>query len=176
MHAFILVAIIGQAFAPTLTGSSYYSNPATQYELQDAMVRNQMMALNNQRLSLSIQGGNLWRQRYRSYKSWRMERLSMDKSRKLELAKFHRDFREEKSRLLPLRSASKSQGIVFNGKTFPDYGALRKDPDYQQLIDDQRDERERERDRESRDVELAIRASSERKHPDEHYRRIYAND
>jgi len=176
MYAFIFIAILGQVFVPSWTGSSYYSNPATQYEIQEAMVRNQMMALNNQRLSLSIQGGDLWRHRYRSYKNWRMERLSMDKSRQLELAKFYRDFRKEKSRLHTPRLDSRNKGFVFAGKTFPGYEELRKDPGYQRLIASQKEDREREIKQEKRDIELAIRARAERKHPDEYYRKLYASD
>ena len=48
MHFLIIASIVAQN--------------AIHYEMQEATVRNQLPALNNQHLSLSIQGGNLWRQ------------------------------------------------------------------------------------------------------------------
>lgn len=183
MITMIMCAILGQVYipagySPPQYNNNYYdiyANPTIPSQLQNAMFRNQMSALNNQRLSLSIQGGQLWRQRYRSYKDWQMERMQIDKYRPLEIAQFNRELKEAKAKMFPPRP-SYGSAIIFNGKTYSNYDALRQDPVYQNFIRETNEDRERQWEQDKRDKELAIQASAIRKNPDDYYKKIYSEE
>lgn len=150
-----------------------YGNPAIPAQLQNAMFRNQMSALNNQRLSLSIQGGQLWRERYRNYKDWQMERMQIDKYRPLEIAKFNRELKAAKAQMFPPRPSNGQFGINFNGKTYSDYEQLKQDPEYQQLVKENHNNLNREERENKEAVAIAIKNSAQKRHPDIYYKKIY---
>ena len=151
--------------------ASIVAQNAVHYEIREATVRNQISALNNQHLSLSIQGGNLWRQRYRAYKSWRMERKINDEYHRMELSHLNRQ-----KHLPHPPSPEEATGIRFGGRTFRTYDELRNDPKYQEFLERNEESREWERERDLMELKEAIESTAERKHPDDFYKKRHSGD